>query len=269
MKSLKLKKVFTNEKFNIKQFGDNFHVLIIAIAIFFLLISLASTFAQNEKESGPLSGDIMSGVSELADAFGSEIQLMVNADKGGEIISNISKDKKFSSLIAKVEVHLIGDRIDLQCDKLIFEGEEKTVTAISDNGKIVKLKFQDIQATAGQFKYFVETKRAELTMNPKVSQGAGTTMEAPLIIIQQDEEGNVSVIAKHSTSETIKPSPNSQGKIVVVYKPTKTTEKKDKNKTKHEDKETSAAKEITPDNIQNIPEKKSSPKKQGQFIEKP
>ncbi len=237
------------------------------LLIFLLILVNYYCFSQDEeKNSLGKSPNIMSGGDALANAFGGEIQLEVNADRG-EIVSNISKDGKFSSMVAKVDVHLISEDIDLMCDKLVFEGKENILTAIADSGKVVQLKIKDIVASAGQFKYYIDKKRAELTINPKVSQGMGTNMSAPLIVIQQDEEGNTSVIAKYTTDNAIQKSP-SESKIFVKYKPTKNN-KTEKKETSKDDKETTGVKKITPDNIKNIPEKTpSSPKKEINIIEK-
>lgn len=234
--------------------------LIVITCIISTLCVVAFTgvvFAQDEKKSANPADKLLTGGTELADALGSDVTLEVNAKAGGEVVTNIStKDGKFESLIAKVDVKLTSDQMSLSCDKLIFEGEKKVITAIADAGKTVSIKVQGINATAGKFVYDVEKRKAELSINPVVSQGAGTSMKAPLIIIEQDENGKTSVIAKKAEGEESQPEANGDGKIIFKLNTSELQKKSKENKSdeKKPSEPNNNSEKITPENIGKIPE---------------
>ena len=238
------------------------HIQIKKILILILCFMLNGAYSQPKKNDTPSNKPAEQGGATLAGAFGGELEMEVDPVIG-QIVSNFSKDGKFVSLTAKGKFHLKGKDIELNCDKFNYDGIKNNIIANADSGNIIKVKMQEVAATCGKFEYDLQTKTATLTIEPKVLRGDNSYLVAPVIVLEQDENGNTSVIAKGPESQNVEPKETSP--IIFKMNP---LEKKEDKKTKIEDKETTGAEKITPENMKKIPEKlPPPPKKEGEISE--
>jgi len=90
----------------------------------------------------------------------------------GEILYRFSTGNRLNSIVARNDVSVSSEQLDLHCNRLEFNDEKKILVA---SGKPVKILQQSLSAECGRLEYYTEQKKYLLLEDP--------------IIINQDQEG--------------------------------------------------------------------------------
>jgi hypothetical protein len=123
--------------------------------------------------------------------FGEDFDLKVN-DKDGTLEWETNEKGEFDRLVAKKDVRLKSDKLNVECDVLTYSVGQEHITAF---GQPVKLQQADVVATCKNFEYNLKSGKMVLTGNPVVQQkakggsGVGKTYGEKITIVQKENGG--------------------------------------------------------------------------------
>lgn len=125
------------------------------------------------------------------EVFGKNFKLSVDPTSGTLSYNFSEKTNELESIIAKMDVHLVSDKLSLDCDEFNFYAATRKVDA---RGKRVSIVQETISSTCGHFIYDPNTGRSELLIDPIINnrdpKGQETTTSGDKIIIEKQTNGD-------------------------------------------------------------------------------
>ncbi|HUT24204.1 MAG TPA: LptA/OstA family protein [Sumerlaeia bacterium] len=123
--------------------------------------------------------------------LGEDFDLKVN-DKDGTLEWEMNEKGEFDKLIAKKDVRLKSDKLNMECDVLTYSVGQEHITAF---GQPVKLRQADVVGTCKNFVYDLKDGRMVLTGSPVVEQkikggkSIGKSYGEKITIVQKENGG--------------------------------------------------------------------------------
>lgn len=139
----------------------------------------------------------MGMMDTISEVFGEGGVILTTGKPDGEIIQTSNEEGEMISLIARYQVVLKSDKLDLDSDYLQIDMMGRKVIATGN----VYLRIQDKTAICGRFEYDIERKRSILRENPRIL-GSGTNAASSIdvtaceIIIEEDAQGKTQTILR-------------------------------------------------------------------------
>jgi lipopolysaccharide assembly outer membrane protein LptD (OstA) len=131
--------------------------------------------------------------------FGKSFEI-ITGDKG-EILYSFSAKNELISIVARNQVYISSDQIDLNCDRLEFYSTKNKLLAM---GSPVKIFQKTLMAECGRFEFYPDEGRTLLLENPVIlnKDEKGNSMETHgrKIEIIQEKEGRTTILIQGSPS---------------------------------------------------------------------
>jgi len=131
--------------------------------------------------------------------FGRQFEILTG--KSGELLYAFTKENELKSIVARSEVFLSSEQVDLSCNRFEFNGKENKLLAM---GNPVKIFQKTLTARCGRFEYYPEEGKSILLEKPliinKDEEGRTTETRGEKILILQAKEGETSILVEGSPS---------------------------------------------------------------------
>jgi len=118
----------------------------------------------------------------------------------GEILYVFSDKNELRSIVAREEVYINSEQIDLTCGRLEYFSEKNQLLAM---GKPVKILQKTLVAEAGRFEYYPDEGKSYLMEDPVIKnsdeQGRNMETRGEKIIIVQSKEGRTTILVEGGT----------------------------------------------------------------------
>lgn len=148
----------------------------------------------SEKGSGgtPKIGQAVAPAQKM---FGREFKIITG--EKGEILYVFSDKNELKSIVAREEVYINSEQVDLRCGRLEYFSDKNKLLAM---GKPVKILEKTLVAEAGRFEYYPDDGKSYLMEDPviKNSDVKGRNMETrgDKITIVQSKEGRTIILVE-------------------------------------------------------------------------
>ena len=147
-----------------------------------------------KSEEGSSKTPIPEGaVTPAQKMFGKEFEIITASN--GELLYSFSGENTLSSIVARNDVYITSDQVDLKCDRLEYYSDRGKLTAM---GKPVKIFQKSIVAECGRFEFYPEKGKSILLEDPLIlsndEKGGKMETRGDRIVILQSREDETTIL---------------------------------------------------------------------------